>query len=58
MMTGKELIEWIKDNHVEKSVISIVIHDEFDLRVEYDIHPRIKTNYNGTKEILLPVTHD
>lgn len=52
-MTGKELIEWIKDNHVEKSVIGIVIDDGFDLRIEYDILPRIKTNYNGTKEILL-----
>ena len=54
-MTGKELIEWIKDNHVEKSVIGIVIpfNDGMYERIEYDIVPRIKTNYNGTKEILL-----
>ena len=57
MMTGKELMEWIKDNHVEKYVIGIVIpfNDGIDerKRIEYDIVPRIKTNYNGTKEILL-----
>lgn len=54
-MTGKELIEWIKDNHVENSVIGIVIHinDGMYERIDYDIVPRIKTNPNGTKEILL-----
>lgn len=55
MMTGEELIEWIKDNHVEKSVIGIVItfNDGMNKRIDYDIVPRIKTNTNGTKEILL-----
>lgn len=55
MMTGKELMEWIKDNHAEKYVIGIVVlfNDGTGKRIDYDILPHIKTNPNGTKEILL-----
>lgn len=55
MLTGQELIDWIKDNHAEKYVVGIVIsfNQGQDEVTQYDIEPVLKTNINGTKEINL-----